>query len=328
MAEMTYADAAILALQQEMQRDRRVWALGEDIGPEGGIAGQYRGLQMEFGPQRIVDTPISESTMMGAAVGAAVCGTRPVVELRYADFGMCATDEIVNQAAKIRYMFNGQARVPLVARQAIGIRKGIAAQHSQSTEAWWVHVPGLVVVAPATPADNHGLLKASIRSDDPVIYLEHKELWPVRGEVDPDAGPIQIGTAETVTTGNDITIVTWSSMRFTCVDAARKLREFDIAAEVIDLRTLWPWDRERVFDSVGRTGRLLIVHEAVRVGGFGAEIAAEVGEELWRKLRGPIRRIAGPRSPVPYSQPLEDLFRISSDQISATAVEMVRDAAA
>jgi acetoin:2,6-dichlorophenolindophenol oxidoreductase subunit beta len=327
MAEMTYADAAVLALQQEMQRDRRVWALGEDIGPEGGIAGQYRGLQMEFGPHRIVDTPISESTIMGAAVGAAVCGTRPVVELRYADFGMCATDEIVNQAAKIRYMFNGQARVPLVARQAIGIRKGIAAQHSQSTEAWWVHVPGLVVVAPATPADNHGLLKASIRSDDPVIYLEHKELWPMRGEVNPDAGPIQIGTAETITKGNDITIVTWSSMRYTCVDSVSKLQEFDVAAEVIDLRTLWPWDRERVLESVDRTGRLLIVHEAVRVGGFGAEIAAEVGEALWRKLRGPIRRIAGPRSPVPYSQPLEDLFRISSDQISVTAAEMVRNAA-
>ena len=328
MAEMTYADAAVLALQQEMQRDRRVWALGEDIGPDGGIAGQYRGLQLEFGPQRIVDTPISESTMMGAAVGAAVCGTRPVVDLRYADFGMCATDEIVNQAAKIRYMFNGQARVPLVARQAIGIRKGIAAQHSQSTEAWWVHVPGLVVVAPATPSDNHGLLKAAIRSDDPVIYLEHKELWPVRGEVDPDAEPIHIGTAETVTKGNDITIVTWSSMRYPSIDAAMELQEFDIAAEVIDLRSLWPWDRERVLESVGRTGRLLIVHEAVRVGGFGAEIAAEVGEELWRHLRGPIRRIAGPRSPVPYSQPLEDLFRISSDQISVTATEMVRNAPA
>jgi pyruvate dehydrogenase E1 component beta subunit len=328
MAEMTYADAAVLALQQEMQRDPRVWALGEDIGPDGGIAGQYRGLQLEFGPQRIVDTPISESTMMGAAVGAAVCGTRPVVDLRYADFGMCATDEIVNQAAKIRYMFNGQARVPLVARQAIGIRKGIAAQHSQSTEAWWVHVPGLVVVAPATPSDNHGLLKASIRSDDPVIYLEHKELWPVRGVVNPGADPIQIGSAETVTKGNDITIVTWSSMRYTCIGAARKLQKFDVAAEVIDLRTLWPWDRERVLESVARTGRLLIVHEAVRVGGFGAEIAAEVGEALWRKLRSPIRRIAGPRSPVPYSQPLEDLFRISSDQISDTAAEMVRSAAA
>jgi pyruvate dehydrogenase E1 component beta subunit len=150
----------------------------------------------------------------------------------------------------------------------------------------------------------------------------------VRGEVDPDAEPIQIGTAETVTKGNDITIVTWSSMRYPCIDAAKKLQEFDIAAEVIDLRSLWPWDRERVLESVGRTGRLLIVHEAVRVGGFGAEIAAEVGEELWRHLRGPIRRIAGPCSPVPYSQPLEDLFRISSDQISVTAAEMARNAAA
>ena len=328
MAEMTYAEAAVLALQQEMKRDRRVWALGEDIGPEGGIAGQYRGLQMEFGSQRIVETPISESTIMGAAVGAAVCGTRPVVELRYADFGMCAADEIVNQAAKIRYMFNGQARVPLVVRQAIGMLKGIAAQHSQSTEAWWVHVPGLVVVAPATPSDNHGLLKASIRSDDPVVYLEHKELWPVRGDVNPDANPIPIGTAEIVTKGDDITIVTWSRMRHACTEAARKLQELDVAAEVIDLRTLWPWDRSRVLESVSRTGRLLIVHEAVKVGGFGAEIAAEVGEALWRDLRGPIRRIGGPRSPVPYSQPLEDLFRISPDQISTTAVNMVRNVAA
>jgi pyruvate/2-oxoglutarate/acetoin dehydrogenase E1 component len=328
MTEMTYAEAAILALQQEMRRDPHVWALGEDIGPEGGIAGQYRGLHKEFGAQRIVDTPISESTIMGAAIGAAVCGTRPVVELRYADFGMCATDEIVNQAAKIRYMFNGQARVPLVVRQAIGIRKGIAAQHSQSTEAWWIHVPGLVVVAPATPADNFGLLKASIRCDDPVIYLEHKELWSIRGEVNPDAHLTQIGKAEVVKKGGDITIVTWSRMRHICVDAAKRLQDAGVAAELIDLRTLWPWDREQVMESVRHTGRLLIVHEAVRVGGFGGEIAAEVGEALWQDLRGPIKRIAGPRSPVPYSEPLEELFRISSDQISMMATDMVRDVAA
>lgn len=328
MTEMTYGEAAILALRQEMQRDPYVWALGEDLGPEGGIAGQYCGLQKEFGPQRIVDTPISESTIMGASVGAAVCGTRPVVELRYADFGMCATDEIVNQAAKIRYMFNGQARVPLVVRQAIGIRKGIAAQHSQSTEAWWVHVPGLVVVTPATPADNFGLLKSAIRTDDPVIYLEHKELWPVRGEVDPESGPLEIGKADTVTKGKDITIVTWSSMRYVCIEAAKKLQQHNIAVEVIDLRTLWPWDREHVMQSVRRTGRLLIVHEAVRVGGFGAEIAADIGEALWRDLRAPIRRLAGPRSPVPYSQPLEELFRINSEQVKATVMDMVRDAAA
>ena len=315
---MTYGEAAKLALEQEMTRDARVWALGEDLGSIGGIAGQYRGLQQQFGRERICDTPISESTIMGAAVGAAICGTRPVVELRYADFGLCATDEIVNQAAKIRYMFNGQARVPLVVRQPIGIQKGCAAQHCQSTEAWWVHVPGLVVVAPATPADNHGLLKSAIRCDDPVIYLEHKELWPVRGEVDERQDPIELGVAQTVLEGKALTIVTWSKMRHACVEAGKR-----VGAEVIDLRTLWPWDRERVLQSVRRTGRLLVVHEAVRVGGFGAEIAAEVSEALWRELKGPVRRLAGPRSPVPYAEPLENLFRITPDQIEKTAMEML-----
>jgi acetoin:2,6-dichlorophenolindophenol oxidoreductase subunit beta len=320
---MTYAEAAKLALQQEMTRDSRVWALGEDLGSIGGIAGQYRGLQEEFGRERICDTPISESTIMGAAVGAAICGTRPVVELRYADFGLCATDEIVNQAAKIRYMFNGQARVPLVVRQPIGIQKGCAAQHCQSTEAWWVHVPGLVVVAPATPADNHGLLKAAIRCDDPVIYLEHKELWPTRGEVDRERDALPLGRAETVVKGDRLTIVTWSKMRHVCVSASQKMLEQGFAAEVIDLRTLWPWDRDLVLQSVRRTGRLLIVHEAVRVGGFGAEIAAEVSEALWRELKGPVRRLGGPRSPVPYAEPLENLFRITPDQVTRTAMEMV-----
>ena len=325
MAEMTYAEAAKLALQQEMVRDTRVWALGEDLGSIGGIAGQYRGLQAQFGRERVLDTPISESTIMGAAVGAAICGTRPVVELRYADFGLCATDEIVNQAAKIRYMFNGQARVPVVIRQPIGIQKGCAAQHSQSTEAWWVHVPGLVVVAPATPADNHGLLKAAIRSDDPVIYLEHKELWPTRGEVDESRGPLRLGHAERLTDGNDVTIVTWSKMRHVCFASQKILNEKGMSAEVIDLRTLWPWDRDMVLQSVQRTGRLLVVHEAVRVGGFGAEIAAEVGEALWRELKGPVRRLGGPRSPVPYAEPLENLFRITPEQVSNTATKMVKE---
>jgi len=322
---MTYAEAAKLALQQEMVRDTRVWALGEDLGSIGGIAGQYRGLQAQFGRERVLDTPISESTIMGAAVGAAICGTRPVVELRYADFGLCATDEIVNQAAKIRYMFNGQARVPVVIRQPIGIQKGCAAQHSQSTEAWWVHVPGLVVVAPATPADNHGLLKAAIRSDDPVIYLEHKELWPTRGEVDESRGPLRLGQAERLTDGKDVTIVTWSKMRHVCFASQKILNERGMSAEVIDLRTLWPWDRDMVLQSARRTGRLLVVHEAVRVGGFGAEIAAEVGEALWRELKGPVRRLGGPRSPVPYAESLENLFRITPEQVSDTATQMVKE---
>lgn len=323
MAEMTYADAAKLALQQEMVRDPTVWALGEDLGPAGGIGGQYRGLQKEFGGRRILDTPISESTIMGAGVGAAIAGTRPVVELRYTDFAICATDEIVNQAAKIRYMFNGQARVPVVIRQPMGARWGYAAQHSQSLEAWWVHIPGLVVVAPSTPADNHAFLKAAIRCDDPVIYLEHKELWGMKGEVDPGAGPAEMGRAEIVTAGNDLTIVTWSSMRFACAKAAEDLQKRSIGAEVIDLRTLWPWDRETVQASVAKTGRLLVVHESVRAGGFGAEIAAELGEALWGKLRAPIRRIGQERVPMPYSKPLEAQFRITPDLITAAATSVV-----
>lgn len=321
---MTYAEASCLALRQEMARDPTVWALGEDLGPEGGVARQYLGLQAEFGPERILDTPISESTMMGAAVGAAMSGTRPVVELRFADFGLCAADEIVNQAAKIRYMFDGQARVPLVARQAIGFRHGIAAQHSQSTEAWWVHVPGLVVTAPATPADNHGLLKAAIRSDDPVMYLEHKELWTTTGPVDPAAEPIPLGVADTARSGTDLTIVTWSRMRHVCLEAAETLaRTGAVSAEVIDLRTLWPWDREAVLSSVERTRRLLVVHEAVRVAGFGAEVAAEVGEVLWGRLVAPVRRLGGPRCPTPFSKPLEDLCRVSVADVTAAALDLV-----
>ena len=321
--DIAYAEASRLALRQEMLRDPAVWALGEDLGPEGGVAKQYLGLQAEFGPERILDTPISESTIMGAAVGAAMCGTRPVVELRFADFGICAADEIVNQAAKIRYMFDGQARVPLVARQAIGFRHGIAAQHSQSTEAWWVHVPGLVVVAPATPADNYGLLRSAIRSDDPVMYLEHKELWTLTGSVDLNAEPIPLGVAEHVRRGDDVTIVTWSRMRHVCATAADKLADSGIGVELIDLRTLWPWDRAAVVASVARTGRLLIVHEAVKIAGFGAEIAAEIGETMWGALKAPIRRLGGPRAPTPFSKPLEDLCRITELQIVNVARALV-----
>jgi pyruvate/2-oxoglutarate/acetoin dehydrogenase E1 component len=324
MTVMTYAQAARAALAQEMERDSTVWVLGEDLGPEGGVAGQYAGLQERFGRDRIVDTPISESTIMGSAIGAAMCGTRPVVELRYADFGICAADEIVNQAAKIRYMLGGQVRVPAVIRQPIGLRDGMAAQHSQSTEAWWIHIPGLVVVAPATPADNHALLKAAIRCDDPVIYMEHKELWTESGDVDEDAPPAELGKARIVRAGTDLTIVTWSSMVGVCIDAATKLVDGGCSAEVIDLRTLWPWDRDAVFESIVKTGRLLVVHQAVRVGGFGAEIVAEATEHLFTQLKTAPRRLAAPRVPVPYAEPLETLCRVSEAQIVNAALEMTR----
>lgn len=321
MSVMTYAQAALTALRQEMERDPLVWVLGEDLGPEGGVAGQYLGLQQCFGKARVVDTPISESTIMGSAIGAAICGTRPVVELRYADFGICAADEIVNQAAKARYMLGGQVRVPAVIRQPIGFRDGMAAQHSQSTEAWWIHVPGLVVVAPSTPADNHALLKAAIRCDDPVVYMEHKELWTVCGEVDEGAPPAELGKAAVVREGSDVTIVTWSSMVGVCESAARSLTQRGCSAEVIDLRTLWPWDRYAVFASVAKTKRLIVVHQAVRTGGFGAEIVAEVSEALFSKLAAPPRRLGAPRVPVPYSQPLEALCRVGAHDIVRAALD-------
>ena len=326
MAVITYAQAAQIALRQEMLRDPRVWALGEDIGPEGGVAGQYLDLQREFGRQRIVDTPISESTIMGSAIGAAICGTRPVVELRYADFGLCAADEIVNQAAKARYMLGGQVRVPVVIRQPIGFREGMAAQHSQSTEAWWIHIPGLVVVAPATPADNHGLLKAAIRSDDPVVYMEHKELWTSTGDVDEGAAPAVLGTAAIRRAGSDLTLVTWSGQLGDCLLAAEAAQADGLSIEVIDLRTLWPWDRDTVFDSVARTGRLLVAHQAVTVGGFGAEIVAEVTEHLFAALRCPPRRLGAPRTPIPYAQPLEALCRVAPARIVSCARQMCAQA--
>jgi len=316
MTEMTYAQAARLGLKEELERDPTVWALGEDLGFEGGMAGQYQDLQAEFGADRIVDTPISESTIMGAAIGGALAGTRPIAEMRFSDFAMCAVDELVNQAAKARYMFGGQARVPMVAHMPIGIRGGIAAQHSQSPEAWYTHVPGLVVVTPATPADNRGLLKAAIRCDDPVVYMEHKGLWGVSGEVDErDTEPLPLGVARTVCKGDDLTIVTWAAMVGVAESAAATLRGAGVSAEVIDLRTLWPWDREAVFHSVNKTGRLLVVHEAVQIGGFGGEISAEVTEHLFDRLKGPVKRLGGARIPIPFSIPLEEAYMISPEQV-------------
>ena len=320
MTEMTYAQAARLGLQEEMARDPKVWALGEDLGYEGGMAGQYKDLQAEFGPDRIVDTPISESTIMGAAVGAALAGTRPIAEMRFSDFAMCAVSELVNQGAKARYMFGGQARVPMVARMPIGIRGGIAAQHSQSPEAWYAHTPGLVVVTPATPADNRGLLKASIRCDDPVVYMEHKGLWGILGEVDEnDQEPIPLGVAATVRAGNDITIVSWAAQVGVAAEAADALAADGISAEVIDLRTLYPWDRDAVMNSAARTGTLLVVHEAVRVGGFGGEVAAEVAETLGV----PVARLGGERIPIPFSIPLEEAYKIKADRIAGRVKEML-----
>ena len=313
MALMTYAQAAATALGDLMRVDDTVVALGEDLG-RGGVFGQYRGLQAEFGAQRVIDTPISEAGIVGAAVGMALAGLRPVVEMRVIDFALCAIDEIVNQAAKNRFMFGGQGRVPLVMRLPIGIWSASAAQHSQSLEAWFAHIPGLVVVTPATPQDNHGLLRAALASGDPVVYMEHKELWGTQAEVDTDE-VIALGTARAARTGSDLTIVTWSRGVQPSLDAAQVLSDRGFSAEVIDLRTLWPWDRDAVLASCARTKRLLVVHEAVQVAGFGAEVAATVAEAL----NIPVKRLGAPRIPVGYAQPLENESRLSVDKIVAAA---------
>ncbi len=316
MATLSYSEASRLAIAEAMRRDPTVWALGEDLG-RGGVFGQYAGLQAEFGPERIVDTPISESTIMGAAVGAALLGTRPIVEMRFSDFALCAVDELVNQAAKARYMFGGQGRVPLVVREPIGMWRSSAAQHSQSLEAWYAHMPGLVVVCPATPADNKGLMTAAIRCDDPVVYMEHKNMWARTGEVPEGDHVVPIGVARIARPGRDVTIVTWSAMVEVCEQGAAQAEARGVSAEVIDLRTLWPWDREAVMASVERTGRLLVVHEAVEVGGFGAEIAASVAERLHRRLKSPVRRMGAPRLPVPYAPPLEAVCKITAGDVAA-----------
>ena len=315
---LSYAQAAALALSEAMRADPNVVALGEDIG-RGGVFGQYRDLQTEFGPERVIDTPISEANIMGAAVGMALTGLRPVVEMRVIDFALCAMDEIVNQAAKNRYMFGGQGRVPLVGRLPIGIWSASAAQHSQSLEAWFAHLPGLVVVTPATPQDNYSLLKASLASGDPVIYMEHKELWGTQGPVDTQL-EVPLGQANVLREGADLTIVTWSRGLGACLQALALDSLQGASVELIDLRSLWPWDQEVVFKSATKTGRLLVVHEAVQVAGFGAEVAASAAQATGCK----IARLGSPRIPVGYAQVLEDEARLSPQKVAAAAQALLR----
>jgi pyruvate dehydrogenase E1 component beta subunit len=311
MALMTYAEASRNAVRNAMSANPDVVVVGEDVG-RGGIFQQYKGLQQEFGAARVIDTPISEATILGAGVGMALAGLKPVVEMRVIDFALCAMDEIVNQAAKARFMLGGQGRVPLVARMPIGLWSGSAAQHSQSLEAWFAHVPGLVVVTPATPQDNYSLLRAAIDCGDPVIYMEHKELWGLQGEVADEK--VALGKARILREGKDRTLVTWSRTVHAALEAANKAK---LSVEVIDLRTLWPWDRETVFASAAKTRRVLIAHEAVQVAGFGAEVAATVAEQLGVR----VRRLGAPRIPVGYSRPLEDEARITSGRILAALAD-------
>ncbi|HEY9223932.1 MAG TPA: transketolase C-terminal domain-containing protein [Variovorax sp.] len=315
--EMRYAEAAVLAVQREMEADPNVVVLGEDVG-RGGIFGQYQGLQQRFGEQRVIDTPISEAAIMGAGVGMALAGLRPVVEMRVVDFALCGMDELVNQAAKNRFMFGGQGRVPLVVRMPGGIWDASAAQHSQSLEAWFAHMPGLVVVSPSTPQDNHSLLRAAMQCGDPVVYIEHKALWGLRGPVD-ETVAIPLGQAARLREGDALTLVSWGKQVHACAEACDTLADQGVAVDLIDLRTLWPWDRETVLESCGRTQRLLVVHEAVQAAGFGAEIAATAAEATGCR----IARLGAPRIPVGYAAVLEAQSRIGTEAISVAARRLI-----
>jgi pyruvate dehydrogenase E1 component beta subunit len=312
------AEAACAALASAMNDDPSVVVIGEDVG-RGGIFGQYRGLQQRFGAQRVIDTPISEATIMGAGVGMALAGLRPVVEMRVVDFALCAMDEIVNQAAKNRFMFGGQGRVPLVARLPSGIWSASAAQHSQSLEAWFAHLPGVVVTAASTAQDNAALLRAAIGCGDPVIHLEHKELWGLRDARAFDA-PLALGQARVWRRGRDLTVVSWSRQMHVAAEAVDQLAARGIEAELIDLATLWPWDRDTVLASAARTGRLLVTHEAVQAAGFGAEIAATAAEATGCR----VRRVGAPRIPVGYAPTLEEASRVRPAAIVAAAEELLR----
>ncbi|MGQ9731269.1 MAG: alpha-ketoacid dehydrogenase subunit beta [Candidatus Zipacnadales bacterium] len=305
MRNITFAQAVRTAIREEMRRDDRVILFGEDVGQYGGVYGATTGLQREFGDNRVRDTPISEMAIVGIAVGAALAGYRPIAEIMYCDFLAHASDAIVNNAAKWRYMSGGQYTLPLVVRSPGGGGAGYAAQHSQNLEAWFAHIPGLKVVAPAVPRDARGLLKSAIRDDNPVIFLEHKAHYTFRGDVPAEEELIPLGRAEVKREGTDVTLVSWSKTLTYVLEAAENLAKDGISVEVVDPRTLQPLDVETICSSVAKTGRLVVVQEAVTFGGFGAEIVAQVVETVGESLIKPPLRIGSPFVPLPYSEPME-----------------------
>lgn len=324
MRNLTYSEAIREALREEMQRDDKVFLLGEDIALYGGAFGVTRGLLDEFGPKRVRNTPISEAAIAGAAVGAAVTGLRPVAEIMYIDFIGISMDQLVNQGAKLRYMFGGKAKVPMVLRATVGAGKCSAAQHSQSLESWFVHIPGLKVVMPSTPYDAKGLLKTAIRDDNPVIFLEHKMLYNEKGEVPEGDYTIPFEEADIKRQGKDVTIVATSKMVMASLNAAEKLAEEGIDVEVIDPRTLVPLDKDTIIKSVVKTGRLVIVHEACERGGFGGEIAAVISDsEAFYYLNAPIKRVAGENVPIPFSPTLEETVIPNEDKIISAVKSII-----
>jgi acetoin:2,6-dichlorophenolindophenol oxidoreductase subunit beta len=323
--EITYLQAVREALQIAMRADDRVFVLGEDVGVYGGAFGVTRGMIEEFGPERILDTPISEAGIAGACIGAAITGMRPVGEIQFMDFVTLAMEQLVLQAAKLRYMFGGKATAPFVLRMPAGAGTGAAAQHSESLESWFVHVPGLKVVMPSSPYDVKGLLLASIRDDNPVIFVEHKLLYKTKGMVPEEAYEIPLGVTEVKRPGKDITVVATSVMVSRALEAADVLAAEGLELEVVDPRTLRPFDAGPIVNSVKKTGRLLVVHEAVKTGGFGGEVVATVVEsEAFDYLDAPVMRLGGADTPIPYAPELEKAAVPQVADIVAAARALVR----
>ena len=316
MRKISFAEATLEAMEEEMEKYPEVFVMGEDLARQGGIFGQFKGLGHKF-PGRVMDTPISETFIVGGGVGAALAGARPVVDMHFADFiGVCM-DEVFNQMAKARYMFGGQAKIPLVLRAPDGMAGGGAAQHSQSVESWFLHIPGIKVVAPSNPYDAKMVLKAAIESDDPVIYFENKVIYKESAMVPEkeDEVPYEIGNAKIERDGSDVTIVSYSVGMKNARGAADLLEKDGIHAEVIDLITLSPWDKETVLNSVKKTHRLCLVAESVKQGGAMAEVAATVAEEAMEYLDAPILRYGAPFVPIPFAPTLEKLYRIFPEDL-------------
>lgn len=323
--EITYRDALKEALREEMRRDERVFLLGEDIAdPFGGAYKVTQGLSTEFGEDRVMQTPISELGFVGAAVGAALTGLRPVVELMYIDFSTMAMDQIANQAAKIRYMSGGQAKVPLVIRTQGGLGRSSAAHHAQSLEAWFVHLPGILVAMPSTPFDAKGLLKTAIRLDDPVMFIEHKLLYNQKGPVPEEEYTIPFGVADIKREGSDCTVVATSMVVIKALRAAEMLEKEGISVEVIDPRTLFPLDIETIVRSVQKTSRLVVAHEAVERCGFAAEVVAQIAEKAFGYIDAPIQRVCAPSVPTPFARHLEDFITVDETKIAERVRALVR----
>ena len=324
MAEITYAQAINDAISEEMRRDPDVFMMGEDIGEYCGAFGVSRGMLEEFGPERIMDTPIAEQGFVGAGIGAAMTGMRPIVELMFSDFLSVCYDELINEAPKLRTMFGGKVKIPLVMRTPSGSGTGAAAQHSQSLEAVLAHIPGLRVLIPSTPYDAKGLLKTAIRDDNPVIFLEQKQLYRTKGEVPDGDYTIPLGVADIKRAGSDVTIVTYGKIVRMCLEVAEELDKKGVSTEIIDIRSLAPLDSETIIQSVKKTRHVLITHEAVEFGGFGAEIAAQIADsEAFYYLDAPIRRIGAYSTPIPFNPVLEREVGPTPEKILAAVEDLL-----